>query len=60
MSLTTMVEVTCPRCGESFEVLVDRSEGRRQSWTLDCEICCAPMRVMLRWGKKIQVMTEAE
>jgi hypothetical protein len=60
MPLTDMVQLVCPACGESFDVVIDRSEGKKQSWVLDCEICCRPMRVFVRWGKKVRVETEAE
>jgi hypothetical protein len=36
--------IACPFCGESFEVLLDDTEGE-QRLTTDCEICCRPMAV---------------
>ncbi len=36
--------IACPFCGESFEVLLDDTEGE-QRLTTDCEICCRPMTV---------------
>ena len=36
--------IACPFCGESFEVLLDDTEGE-QSLITDCEICCRPMAV---------------
>ena len=36
--------IACPFCGESFEVLLDDTEGE-QSLITDCEICCRPMVV---------------
>ena len=36
--------IACPFCGESFEVLLDDTEGE-QSLITDCEICCRPMTV---------------
>lgn len=36
--------IVCPFCGESFEVLLDDTEGE-QRLTTDCEICCRPMAV---------------
>ena len=47
-----MAPVSCPYCGESFDVLMDRTEGRVQSWEMDCEVCCRPIRVSVRWKKK--------
>lgn len=47
-----MAPLTCPYCGETFDVLIDRSEGKVQSWEMDCEVCCRPIRVGVRWKKK--------
>ena len=35
----------CPYCGESVEVLLDRSGGTRQTFVEDCPICCRPWQV---------------
>ncbi len=32
----------CAFCGESNEVFVDPSAGRRQAFTEDCAVCCRP------------------
>lgn len=47
-----MAPLGCPWCGESFDVLLDRSEGRTQEWEMDCEVCCRPIRVRVRWMKR--------
>ena len=47
-----MAPLSCPYCGETFDVLIDRSEGKVQSWEMDCEVCCQPIRVSVRWKKK--------
>ncbi len=52
MELSTMAPLSCPYCGETFDVLIDRSEGKTQSWEMDCEVCCQPIRVSVRWRKK--------
>ncbi len=39
--------VQYPSCGESFEVPVDTTVSE-QYLTLDCEVCCRPMEVMVR------------
>jgi hypothetical protein len=36
--------VQCPYCGQSFDLAVDTSTTR-QTFTVDCEICCRPMEV---------------
>lgn len=37
------IAVACPYCGESFEAVVDASEGDAE-YIQDCEICCHPIR----------------
>jgi hypothetical protein len=37
-------ELTCPYCGQSFEIALDTSV-RSQRFTTDCEICCRPIQV---------------
>jgi hypothetical protein len=36
--------ISCPFCGESFELSIDTSAGN-QSFTTDCEVCCRPFVV---------------
>ena len=38
------VEVGCPYCGETIELVVDCSAGR-QRYVEDCCVCCRPMNV---------------
>ena len=37
----------CAFCGESNEVFVDPSAGRRQAFTEDCAVCCRPNLIAL-------------
>lgn len=39
--------ITCPHCGESFDVALDASEGGGEL-IVDCEVCCQPMTVTTR------------
>jgi hypothetical protein len=39
------VEITCPHCGEGFEIPVDPAGGPEQEFVYDCEVCCRPMVV---------------
>lgn len=41
------VDVTCPYCGESIELLVDTSAGSA-SYVEDCPVCCHPMQVHVK------------
>ncbi len=42
------VEIFCPYCGESSEVLVDPVGGSEQSYVEDCAVCCRPMEIRVR------------
>jgi hypothetical protein len=37
--------ITCPFCGQSYELAVDTSVGS-QRFTTDCEVCCRPFEVL--------------
>ena len=43
----TFAPITCPQCGESFDLALDPSEGNAEL-IVDCEICCRPMAVTTR------------
>lgn len=42
------VEVVCPYCGEIVHVQVELA-GRLQAYREDCEVCCRPMAVEVRF-----------
>ncbi len=42
--------ITCPHCGESIEIALDAGSGVRQEYVEDCEVCCRPWRVSVRYG----------
>ena len=37
--------VTCPFCGQAFELAID-TEVASQRFVTDCEICCRPFEVV--------------
>jgi transposase-like protein len=37
--------ITCPFCGQSYELAVDTSVAS-QRFTTDCEVCCRPFEVL--------------
>ena len=39
------VQVTCPYCGESIELVID-SSLTFQKYIEDCEVCCQPISVV--------------
>ena len=42
--------VTCPYCGEAIEIALDAGSGARQEYVEDCEVCCRPWQVTVRYG----------
>ncbi len=43
--LDATCEVHCPACWQGWEISVDLTLGRRQSWIEDCPHCCHPARI---------------
>ena len=41
------LSIVCPHCGETFDLALDVSEGTAE-FTVDCEVCCRPMRVAVQ------------
>jgi hypothetical protein len=39
----------CPYCGEHIELLVDPGGGAVQRYVEDCEVCCRPIQLTVRW-----------
>jgi len=39
----------CAGCGEWNETSVDESAGRRQRYVEDCQVCCKPNVLHVRW-----------
>lgn len=39
----------CPYCNCSFEIEVDPTEASTQELIIDCEICCRPIEVQVKW-----------
>jgi hypothetical protein len=45
----TSAEVRCPYCGEINEIGLDPGSGSVQEFVEDCQVCCRPWRVALRY-----------
>jgi hypothetical protein len=41
--------VVCPYCGEESELAVDPGGGAEQEYVEDCEVCCRPLQLTVRW-----------
>jgi hypothetical protein len=46
----TAASVVCPHCGEPVEIALDPGGGAEQEYVEDCEVCCRPWRVTVRYA----------
>ena len=40
----------CPYCGEEVAISIDPSGGVEQTYVEDCEVCCNPWNVTVRYS----------
>lgn len=45
--MNEFLAITCPHCGEGFEITFDPGEGHAE-FVVDCEVCCRPLSVGIR------------
>jgi hypothetical protein len=45
----TGATVWCPYCGEINEIVLDPGSGGEQEYVEDCQVCCRPWRVTVRY-----------
>lgn len=45
----TSAEVSCPYCGETTAIGVDPGGGSFQQYIEDCEVCCNPRQLTVRF-----------
>jgi hypothetical protein len=43
--------VSCPYCGESTEVALDPGSGNEQEYIEDCQVCCRPILMYVKYGR---------
>jgi len=54
-------EVTCPYCGEIVAIQIDPAGGESQDYVQDCEVCCRPWHVQVRFvAGAAEVLVEPE
>jgi len=60
-TLDSEAEVSCPHCGEVVEIALDPGGGDSQDYVQDCEVCCRPWRVQVRYDTtgSVEVSVEA-
>ncbi len=56
--MSEFAEVVCPTCHESFAVPAPDLSEVPCEWDYDCEVCCAPMRIVFT-GDEDGVVAEA-
>lgn len=42
--------VVCPYCGEENTIFLDPGSGDHQDYVEDCQVCCRPWRVSVRYS----------
>jgi hypothetical protein len=47
----TETVVFCPHCGEPNEVALDPGSGGDQEYVEDCQVCCRPWLMYVRYGR---------
>jgi Cysteine-rich CPXCG len=53
-------EVTCPHCGESNVIALDPGGGPEQDYVEDCQVCCRPWQLVVRYGEDGTAVVDAE
>jgi hypothetical protein len=43
------VRFQCAGCGEWVDTVVDESAGSKQQYVEDCQVCCQPNVLTVRW-----------
>ena len=43
--------VHCPHCGEPNEVSLDPGSGNDQEYVEDCQVCCRPWLIYVRYAR---------
>ena len=45
----TSATVHCPYCGQAVDIALDPAGGAEQEYVEDCQVCCQPWRVAVRY-----------
>jgi cysteine-rich CPXCG protein len=56
----TEAEVVCPYCGAGVSIGIDPGGGRDQTYVEDCQVCCQPWYVHLRYDPHGSAVVEVE
>mgnify|MGYP001473358680 CR=1 FL=1 len=59
-SLDAEADVSCPYCGEVVTISLDPGSGDVQEYVEDCQVCCRPWRVQVRFDARGAAEVEVE
>lgn len=51
--------ISCPYCGSEVLVLLDPGGASLQEYVEDCEVCCRPWHLTVRWDRDGQAFVDA-
>ncbi|MBI3615609.1 MAG: CPXCG motif-containing cysteine-rich protein [Candidatus Omnitrophica bacterium] len=60
MDLERECSFLCPYCSSQISVMVEAVGGKRQAFTIDCEVCCSPILIRIEIGAEGAWSFEAE
>lgn len=55
----TTASVVCPYCGADVLIAVDPGGGAEQRYVEDCEVCCRPWSLTVRWDERGAAQVDA-
>ena len=53
-------DVLCPYCGETVTIRLDPAGGAVQDYVEDCEVCCQPWQVLVRFDRSSHATVSIE
>lgn len=59
------LNVVCPFCFETIEVVLDLFDGNRSSssshsFVYDCEVCCRPIKMSITLGSDGEILADVD
>ena len=57
MSLSEVLNIRCPYCGEGIDVLIDCTVNN-QNYIEDCQVCCKPITLKVELDEEDQRILE--
>jgi len=53
-------EFLCPYCAQPNLLTADPSDGKSQVFTIDCEVCCRPIRITVYIDDESEPVIQAD